>query len=80
MSLDGMKLLVSSLLKKRSVFINLESEDVYVELKCYIRWIRKQLNVYNQPQYQVGVIIPNPPAEYMRLVKNYSSTASGTSS
>ncbi len=78
LSKEGMKVNLSSLisqgpigrlLRKRYINITFQIGGLILVLNCYVCWIRKQLTVYKQPQYQLGVSIQDPPTEYLRLVE-----------
>ncbi len=69
MSRTGMKLVIPFLLKKRQVDITFQVEDMMLEVTGSVRWIRKEPTVYEQSQYQVGLLIADPPEEYVQLVE-----------
>jgi len=73
MSKTGMRLIVPFLLKKQAVDIIFQMENVLLELKGIIRWIKKELIVYDQVQYQVGVSLIAPPEEYTILIEKLLS-------
>ncbi len=69
----GMQLVTPMLLKKRELAIAFQMEEINLHLKGRVCWIKKELNIYQQPEYHVGVYIPEPPDEYVRLVKSLIS-------
>lgn len=73
MSRVGMRLVTPMLLKKREIVVAFQIEEVNLQLKGRVCWIKKELNIYQQPEYHVGVYIPEPPAEYVRLVESLMS-------
>jgi hypothetical protein len=64
----GMRLVLPFLLKSREINVVFQMEDELLVLECRVCWIKKELNIYQQPQYQVGLYIPEPTEEYVRLV------------
>jgi hypothetical protein len=64
----GMRLLVPFLLRSRDINVVFQLEDELLSLDCRVCWIKKELNIYQQPQYHVGLYIPEPTEEYTRLV------------
>ena len=70
MSKVGMRLTAPFLLKKRDINVSFQMKNVALELSCHVCWIKKELDIYQQPQYQVGLYIPEPPVEYIRLVES----------
>lgn len=73
MSKTGMRLIAPILFKKQVVNITFQMENLTVDLKGTIRWIRKKPAIYDQPQYQVGLFLTNPPPQYVRLVEKLLS-------
>ncbi len=69
MSKNGMRLILPVLLKKQTISITFQMENLKLELKGIIRWIKKETTVYDQAQYQVGVYLMEPPEEYILLVE-----------
>lgn len=69
----GMRLVVPFLLKSRDINVVFQMEDELLSLDCRVCWIKKELNIYHQPQYQVGLYIPEPSDEYSRMVDNLMS-------
>lgn len=70
MSKFGMRLTTPFLLKKRDIIVSFQMENVALELSCHVCWIKKEVNIYRQSQYQVGLYIPEPPVEYIQLVES----------
>jgi hypothetical protein len=69
MSQTGMRLISPVLFKKQTVNIFFQMDNFSIELKGTIRWMQKKSTVYDQPQYQVGVFLPDPPPKYIRLIE-----------
>jgi len=67
MSSEGMQLIMTALPANREVYIRFQVDDQTFELKGYVRWIRKQLSIYQQ--YLVGLSITNATYEYYQLIK-----------
>jgi hypothetical protein len=67
MSSEGMQLIMTALPANREVYIRFQIDDQTFELKGYVRWIRKQLSIYQQ--YLVGLSITNATYEYYQLIK-----------
>jgi hypothetical protein len=70
MSKVGMRLIMPVLLKKRDITVSLQINDQQMELNCRVCWIKKELNVYQQSEYQVGLFIPSPPRDYVLAVES----------
>ncbi len=69
LSRNGMRLIIPRLIKKSSLNINFQLDDVILDMKGNIRWIKKEPTVYDQAQYQVGIHFPSPPDIYIGLVQ-----------
>ena len=67
MSSDGMQLIMTALPSNREVYIRFQVDDQTIELKGNVRWIRKQLSIYQQ--YLVGLSITNATYEYYQLIQ-----------
>jgi hypothetical protein len=67
MSHDGMQLIMTALPGNRTVYVRFQVDDQTFELKGYVRWIRKQLSIYQQ--YLVGLSITNATYEYYQLIQ-----------
>lgn len=70
MSKVGMRLVMPVLLKKRDITVSIQINDQPMELDCHVCWIKKELNIYQQSEYQVGLYIPAPPQDYIRAVES----------
>lgn len=70
MSKVGMRVVTPFLLKKRDIIVTFQVKNVSLDLSCHVCWIKKELDIYQRPQYQVGLYIPTPPVEYIRLVES----------
>ncbi len=70
MSKVGMRVVVPFLLKKRDINVSCRMKNVSSDLFCHVCWIKKEFNIYQQSQYQVGLYIPKPPVEYIRFVES----------
>ena len=70
MSKVGMRIVTPFLLKKRDITVSFKMKDVSLDLSCHVCWIKKELDIYHQPQYQVGLNIPDPPEEYIRFMES----------
>ncbi len=68
----GMKLILPILLKRREVVITFRMDNRIVDLKGDVRWIHKEPTIYDQAQYQVGVLLDDPPEEYLEMVDELS--------
>lgn len=70
-SLFGMRVVCPVLIKKTDVDIQFMVDETSLVLKGHISWIKKFENVYNQPQYRVGIYIPVPPDEYIQVASQW---------
>lgn len=68
MSKNGIHLIIPGLLKKQIVDIHFQMDNLILEMKGFIRWIKKEPTVYEQVQYQVGLSLIDPPEEYISLI------------
>lgn len=73
MSKVGMRLIMPTLLKKRDITVSLQMNDHPLELDCHVCWIKKEIDVYQQSQYQVGLYIADPPPEYILALEDLSN-------
>jgi len=69
LSKNGMRLIIPNLVKKRSLTVNFRMDDINIDMRGNIRWIKKESTVYDQVQFQMGIHFPSPPVQYIRLVE-----------
>lgn len=69
LSKNGMRLIIPTLVKKRSLTVTFEMENVNFDIRGNIRWIKKEPTVYDQAQYQMGINFPSPPEKYVQMVE-----------
>lgn len=68
LSKNGMRLIIPTLVKKSSLTVNFQMENINLDIPGNIRWIKKEPTVYDQAQFQVGIHFPSPPEKYVQLV------------
>ncbi len=67
----GMRLSASQLPKKKKIDIHFEVYGQKFKIEGVIQWFIRR-NTVNK-HHQLGVIVRNPPEEYSKLVKQYTS-------
>jgi len=69
MSRAGMRLIAPVLIKKPSLDITFQMENLLLDMRGIVRWIKKEPTVYEQARYQVGLFLIDPPEEYVQLIE-----------